>query len=237
MGSENVAGTSLRNAISNAMARIMRESSGRGPARTRTFICDRFVFAMLDDVLTPGERTLRAGGRGGLVRRARLRFEEMMSATFTSQIEALTGARVLAYHSQIVFQPDMAVEIFVLDRPPHGGVRSAADAQQRTAIANAVSRITNEHWGKGPTHTRAYIHDDFVFCVLEDVLTTAERTLAAGGETDLVRELRLEIHEIARRELAEQVEVLTGRRVLACHGQIAFDPDIQFAIFVLADDG
>ena len=47
--------TSLRNAISNAMARIKREFYGKGPSRTRTFVCDRIVFAMLDDVLTPVE--------------------------------------------------------------------------------------------------------------------------------------------------------------------------------------
>ena len=37
--------TSLRNAISNAMARIKREFYGKGPSRTRTFIFDRIVFS------------------------------------------------------------------------------------------------------------------------------------------------------------------------------------------------
>jgi uncharacterized protein YbcI len=50
-----------------------------------------------------------------------------------------------------------------------------------------------------------------------------------------VRELRLEFHEMVGDELAEQVETLTGRRVLACHSQIVFDPDILFVIFVLED--
>jgi hypothetical protein len=30
-------------ALSNAMARITREFYGKGPARTRTYLCDRFV--------------------------------------------------------------------------------------------------------------------------------------------------------------------------------------------------
>jgi uncharacterized protein YbcI len=263
--------TSLRNAVSNAMARIKREFYGKGPSRTRTFVFDRIIFAMLDDVLTPVELALKNGGRSGLVRRTRLTFEDIMTRTFTSEIERLTGARVLAYHSQLVFDPDMAIEIFVLDRPPHAsspqapaGVRStrldepgeAGDADRlpgpaddrpvldsggarrpdgplRAALANAMIRIVHDHWGKGPTRAKAYLEGGFVFCVLEEPLTTVERTLVAGGQTQLVRELRLEFQEMVNHEFAQQVEALTGRRVLACHSQIVFDPDILFEIFVL----
>jgi uncharacterized protein YbcI len=241
--------TSMRKAISGAMARIKREFYGKGPASTRTFICDRIVFAILDDVLTPIEIALKNGGRSALVRRTRLTFEDIMARTFTGEIERLTGARVLAYHSQIVFDPDMAIEIFVLDRRPFdrstpssgGEVRSARldepgrDGQLRAALANAMVRIVHEHWGKGPTRTNVYLEDDFVFCVLEEPLTTVERTLVDGGETDLVRELRLEFQEIVNRRCSEQVEALTGRHVLACHGQVVFDPDVVFQVFVLGE--
>jgi uncharacterized protein YbcI len=94
-------------------------------------------------------------------------------------------------------------------------------------------RLVHEHWGKGPSRAKAYLEDGFVFCVLEEPLTTVERTLVEGGQTDLVRELRLEFQEMANDEFAAQVEALTGRRVLACHSQIVFDPDILFEIFVL----
>jgi uncharacterized protein YbcI len=225
----------LRNAISNAIARITYEFYGKGPSSTRTFICDRIVFAMLDDVLTPVEHALKASGRGALVRRTRLTFEDIMTGTFTGAMETLTGARVVAYHSQIVFDPDLAIEIFVLDRPPTGGTTRAPDGRLRAALANAMIRIVHEHWGKGPTRATAYVEDDFVFCVLEEPLSTFERTLVNGGETDLVRELRLEFQEMVNDQCAEQVGALTGRRVLACHSQIVFDPDILFQIFVLGD--
>jgi len=267
--------TSLRNAISNAMARIKREFYGKGPSRTRTFMCDRIVFAILDDVLTPVEVALKEGGRGALVRRTRLTFEDIMTRTFTGEIERLTGARVLAYHSQIVFDPDMAIEIFVLDGPPHEsspaaavpGIQSARldapgkvgdadrlpdsssgppprprtgavpgrrpEGQLRAALANAMIRIVHEHWGKGPTRAKAYLEDGFLFCVLEDPLTTVERTLVEGGQTDPVRELRLEFQEMVSHEFTEQVEALTGRRVRASHSQIVFGPDLLFEIFVL----
>ena len=241
--------TSLRNAISTAMARIKREFYGKGPSRTRTFMCDRIVFALLDDVLTPVEQALKRSGRSALVRRTRLTFQDIMTGTFTGEIERLTGARVLAYHSQIVFDPDMAIEMFVLDRAPAGDqpVPAAADAgdapvkrsdgRLRAALANAMIRVVHEHWGKGPTRAKAYLEDGFLFCVLEDPLTTVERTLAKGGETDLVRELRLEVQELAEEDFRVQVETLTGRRVLACHSQIVFDPDMLFEIFALGEPG
>jgi uncharacterized protein YbcI len=278
-GPDELSRTSLRNAISNAMARIKREYYGKGPARTRTFVYGRIVISVLEDVLTPVELTLKEAGRSALVRRTRLTFEDIMTKTFTGQVEHLTGARVLAYHSQMVFDPDMAIEVFVLDRPAHHGgappaaadVRSAdleppgevgdadrlphppgegsaptppvargasgggADGRLRAAIANAMVRIVHEHWGKGPTRAKAYLEEGFVFCVLEEPLTTVERTLVGSGETDLVRELRLEFQELVNHECAAQVETLTGRRVRACHSQIVFDPDMLFEIFVLED--
>jgi len=57
---------SLRNAISNTMARIKREFYGKGPSRTRTYVYDRIIFSVLDDALTPVELT-----QGGRPQRAR----------------------------------------------------------------------------------------------------------------------------------------------------------------------
>jgi uncharacterized protein YbcI len=260
---------SLRNAISNAMARITHEFYGKGPARTRTYIFDNLVFSVLDDVLTPVERALKQGGRDDLVRRTRLTFEDIMTRSFTGEVEKLTGTRVVAYHSLMVFDPDMAVEIFVLDRPARArgdaDVESAAlaepgevgdaddlpapdddrpvlaarseargqDGQLRAAIANALVRLTREYWGKGPTRAKAYLEDQFVFGVLEEPLTTVERTLIEGGETQLVRDLRLEFQELKNAEFAREVEKATGRAVLAAHSQVVFDPDVLFIIFAL----
>jgi uncharacterized protein YbcI len=250
------------------MARIKREFYGKGPARTRTYIFDNVIFAVLDDVLTPVEQTLKEGGRGDLVRRTRLTFEDMMTGTFTGEVQKLTGARVVAYHSLILLEPDMAVEIFVLDRPARAGPpadvestelaqpgevgdadelpeddrpvleRSSArrhDGQVRAAIADAIVRLTHDYWGKGPTRAKAYLEDQFVFAVLEDPLTTVERTLIEGGESHLVRELRLEFHELRNADFAREVETATGRRVLASHSQVVFDPDVLFVVFVLED--
>jgi uncharacterized protein YbcI len=257
--------TAVRNAVSQAMSRVKREYYGKGPARTRTYIFDTVVFSILDDVLTPVELALKERGRGELVRHVRLTFQDIMTRAFTEQVEQATGARVIAYHSQLVYDPDMAIEIFVLDRPVTPGAvaepvalaRPGAvgdaddlpsgprdrpvvasrrqDGQVRAAIADAMVRLTREHWGKGPVRAKAYLEDQFVFAVLEDPLTTVERTLIDGGEQALVRRLRQEFQEVANPAFAAEVEKATGRRVLTGHAQVVFDPDIVFEVFVLED--
>ena len=274
---ETLSAGELQAALSNAIVRIMREFYGKGAARSRTMIFDEYVFVVLEDVLTTAEMTLRNGGAGDLVRKARMRFEDLMTSTFVGEVERLTGRTVVAYHSQVVLEPPSCFEIFVLD-PTQRGVgaaqadepveaadlrepgqvgdvdqlpspgekaapteRAQADASQpaggavRAAVSNAVVRLVNELYGKGPARTRTFIADEHAFCALEGVLTTVERTLVEAGETELVRELRTRFGQMVRPLFAAEVGRLLGRQVLAVESQLVFDPDTLFLIFVLGD--
>ena len=230
----------VRNAISNAMARIKRDHYGRGPARSRTFIYDRFVFCVLDDVLTPAEQALKDAGRDERVRRTRLAWQAVMTRTFTDAVEERTGATVTGYHSQVAFDPDLALELFVLDRPPalesEPAPARARDGQLRAAIENALVGRLHEFWGKGPTRSRIFLEDQFAFCLFDDPFTTVERTLLDAGQGDVVRELRLELHEVKRDTLDAAVTAATGRPVLTSVAQVVFDPDLLFLCFVLGDE-
>ena len=104
--------------ISNAMVGLKKEFYGKGPTKAKTYINDNYVLCVLQGGLTRNEETLLAAGQGPLVREFRLRFQETMADATTEAVERLTGCRVLSYHSQIVFEPEYAFEIFVLDRPP-----------------------------------------------------------------------------------------------------------------------
>ena len=68
----------------------------------------------------------------------------------------------------------------------HDEKLSAGELQ--AALSNAIVRIMREFYGKGAARSRTMIFDDYVFVVLEDVLTTAEMTLRNGGAGDLVRQ-------------------------------------------------
>jgi uncharacterized protein YbcI len=265
----------LQDALSNAIVRIMREFYGKGAARSRTMIFDDYVFVVLEDVLTVAEMTLRNAGAGDLVRKVRMRFEDLMTRTFVGEVERLTGRTVVAYHSQVVLEPPNCFEIFVLDPTQDGAAPSvepveAADLQEPgevgdadelpspgqrpapgeraplgsskseggpapAAISNAVVRILNDLYGKGAARTRTYIADDHVFCALEGVLTTVERTLSDADEKELVRELRLRFGEVLRPIIGAEVARLVGRQVLSLETQLVFDPDTMFLIFVLGD--
>jgi uncharacterized protein YbcI len=108
----------LRKDISNAMVGMKKQLYGKGPVKAKTFINDNIVFCVLEGGLTKNEETLLAAGEENLVRQFRLRFQEVVADTGHEVIERLTGCKVLTYHSQIVFNPDRAFEIFVLDREP-----------------------------------------------------------------------------------------------------------------------
>jgi uncharacterized protein YbcI len=117
-GVEVESGGSMRMAISNAVVGLKKRYYGKGPTRAQTYINDNYVFAVLEGGLTRNEETLLEAGEEDLVRNYRLAFQEAMAKPTIEAIEQVTGRRVIGYHSQIVFRPERAFEIFVLDEPP-----------------------------------------------------------------------------------------------------------------------
>jgi uncharacterized protein YbcI len=103
-------------------------------------------------------------------------------------------------------------------------------------VSNAVVHLFSEYYGRGPTRARTYQLDRYVLTVLEDTLTTVERTLIRAGHHRLVREVRLAFQEEMADQFMGSASRATGHEVLAYHSQIAFDPDVCFEIFVLGDE-
>lgn len=102
-------------AVSNAITRMHRDHYGRGATTTRTIIQRNFVVCFLEDIYTPVERTLIESGRPDAVRETRNIFQDAMGPKFREAVEAATGRRVIAFMSQVTFDPDMAAEVFVLE--------------------------------------------------------------------------------------------------------------------------
>jgi uncharacterized protein YbcI len=101
--------------ISNAITRLHREHYGRGATTVRTIMQRQFVVCFLEDIYTPVERTLIEAGRSKAVRVTRNIFQDAMGPTFRDAVEDATGRRVIAFMSQVHFDPDMAAEVFVLE--------------------------------------------------------------------------------------------------------------------------
>jgi uncharacterized protein YbcI len=103
----------------------------------------------------------------------------------------------------------------------------------QAALSNAIVRIMREFYGKGAARSRTMLFDEYVFVVLEDVLTTAETTLTDGGAGELVQRVRMVFEDLMTATFVGEVQRLTGRTVVAYHSQIVLEPARCFEIFVL----
>ncbi len=101
-------------AVSRELVRMKAQHYGKGPMETKTYANDNFLFCVMKGGLTRVEETLVAGGEAALVRTVRPRFQEQVREMFVSSVEEIVGRKVLAYESQILFDPDTIVEIFLL---------------------------------------------------------------------------------------------------------------------------
>lgn len=118
-------GGPLNQEVAHFVARHRKEALGRGPTRTQVFARQNVIVVVMEDGLTPGERLLVAGGDHTAVIHARLRIQELMRGRLVAGVEELTGAKVKAFMSSNHIDPDLATELFVLDRPVPGEATTA----------------------------------------------------------------------------------------------------------------
>ena len=120
----------------------------------------------------------------------------------------------------------------------HSADSQPLQGEAAARVSNGIVQLFAEHYGRGPTRAKTYILDDrFVITVIEDSLTTVEQTLAEADHKALVREVRLTFQEAMADAFIGVVERELGRKVIAYHSQITFDPSIGFEVFVLAPQG
>jgi len=110
----------LAAAISNAVVGALARTTGRGPTKAKTTLGDNGVFVVLQDSLTHGEQTLADAGETRAVLDLRRRWQRVMQAEISQEVERLTGRKVIGFMSDNHIDPDLAVEVFVL-QPLHRG--------------------------------------------------------------------------------------------------------------------
>jgi uncharacterized protein YbcI len=102
-------------AISNGIASLHREHYGRGADRTRTLIHPDVVMTTLEDCYTTVEKKMIAEGAFLQVRQTRTMFQDWMGPRFIGIVEETTGRVVRAFFSQVSHDPDIALELFLLE--------------------------------------------------------------------------------------------------------------------------
>ena len=130
-------GGSLLARISNEMVRAQKEFFGKGPTQAKSYILDDLLIIVMRGGMTTAERTMLDFGHPDLVRQFRQLFEDEMTDRLTPKMEELTGRTILTYQSQVMFGPDVVVEMFVFDGE---GSSDAIDA-------TAEGQLKDDHTG------------------------------------------------------------------------------------------
>jgi uncharacterized protein YbcI len=102
-------------AISNAITKLQHDHYGRGPESVRTVVGYDHIITFLENTFMPVERTLLDAGEADAVRDTRLAFQRAMKTRFVNSVEEISGRKVRAFLSQVSLNPDIAVEVFVLE--------------------------------------------------------------------------------------------------------------------------
>lgn len=116
--SDQPAGGELNAAITSALVGIQTDHLGRGPSSASTFHHGKVLVTLMNEVLTPAEKTMAGGIKAEAVTTMRHHYQETMAKDYRAAVERITGRKVLVFISGNHLDPDVAAELFILDAPP-----------------------------------------------------------------------------------------------------------------------
>ena len=122
-GQESVVRGDVTSAISDAMASLVSRYTGRGATSSWTTFSRDLIVCVMGDALTKGEKSLVQYGRPEAVLSIRRAYQESMAQEAISIVEQLSGRHVTVFMSNNHIDPDLAVEIFILQPEPNGRER------------------------------------------------------------------------------------------------------------------
>ena len=119
--------------VSTGLVQLHSRYYGKGPTKAKTHQVDDTVVSILRGGFTRVERTLLDTGQVESVYQMRRSFQQATEAEFRRVVEEATGRKVIAYMSNIHIEPDLAVELFVLEPVEEGAEQDAgADGHGET---------------------------------------------------------------------------------------------------------
>jgi uncharacterized protein YbcI len=101
--------------ISTAIVQLLHEYTGRGPTKAKTSINEDVVTVLLADTLTKGERKLVDNGLSERVLQLRHDYQLTMRDELVAIVERQLDRTVIAFMSQNHIDPDLALEVFILE--------------------------------------------------------------------------------------------------------------------------
>ena len=119
---------------------------------------------------------------------------------------------------------------------PEGDVPSGSrsiDGPAAMAICNAITGALKRSGGKVPTKVKAYSTHDHIAVVVQDMLTTLEKTLVQDGHEQLVSDARQVLIGRVANECRATIEHTTGRRVVGWQTEVNPSADRAFTLIQL----
>jgi len=101
--------------ISTSAVQVLHEYTGRGPTKAKTVISEDLVTILVADTLTRGERKLVDNDDADEVLQLRHHYQRIMRPELVAIVERQLKRKVIAFMSQNHIDPDLAVEVFVLE--------------------------------------------------------------------------------------------------------------------------
>jgi len=123
--------------LSTEMVQAMKQYYGKGPVSAKSYLVDDLLFIVMREGITQAEQTMLDAGREGTVRNFRQEFESEMTELLTRMVERVTGRHVVTYQSQVLFDPNMTIEIFVFD--DDGGLPGRVESDDLSGGVNPDS--------------------------------------------------------------------------------------------------
>lgn len=102
--------------ISTQIVQLLRDAVGKGPTRCKTHWAGSDVLlVVLGGGYLTSEQTLYAAGRAADVRAGRQALQDVLEERMRAVVEQHVGRRVVAFMSAQHQDPDLQVEVFVLE--------------------------------------------------------------------------------------------------------------------------
>jgi uncharacterized protein YbcI len=101
------------------------------------------------------------------------------------------------------------------------------------ALTSALIGIQTRYLGRGPKTASTFHHGNVVVVLMHEVMTHAEKSLAATSNSHAVTNMRHLFQETMEDDFREAVERLTGKNVIAFISGNHIDPDMAAELFIL----
>jgi uncharacterized protein YbcI len=112
--------------LSNEMVRTLKKFYGKGPTSAKSYMLDDLLIIVMRGGMTTAEQTMKDFDQTDRVREFRQTFENEMTGRLIRRVEEITGRKVVTHQSQIMFDPDVIVEMFVFADQAPAAVRAGA---------------------------------------------------------------------------------------------------------------